>query len=163
VHTQITNWADASKFILAGNATFTLVSKKTGQRFTYKVRHASDYDPTTSPYRQGKVMAFVSVLTGSDNENSYSYLGVFKMGAGYCYGAKSALGGDSPSAKAFAWFHRAMYTQATMESGSVPEAVEFWHEGKCCRCGRKLTVPSSIASGMGPECATKTGFTAQAA
>jgi hypothetical protein len=33
--------------------------------------------------------------------------------------------------------------------------VEFWHEGKCCRCGRKLTVPASIASGIGPECATK--------
>jgi hypothetical protein len=31
-------------------------------------------------------------------------------------------------------------------------AVEFWHEGKCGRCNRKLTVPSSIESGFGPEC-----------
>lgn len=27
--------------------------------------------------------------------------------------------------------------------------------GRCCRCGRKLTVPSSIEMGMGPECAGK--------
>jgi predicted metal-dependent hydrolase len=26
------------------------------------------------------------------------------------------------------------------------------HEGKCGRCGRLLTVPSSIESGIGPEC-----------
>jgi hypothetical protein len=26
------------------------------------------------------------------------------------------------------------------------------------RCNRKLTVPSSIASGFGPECAGKAGF-----
>ena len=26
---------------------------------------------------------------------------------------------------------------------------------RCCRCGRKLTVPASIHNGMGPECASK--------
>jgi len=26
---------------------------------------------------------------------------------------------------------------------------------RCCKCGRKLTVPASIHRGMGPECATK--------
>lgn len=30
--------------------------------------------------------------------------------------------------------------------------------GKCCRCGRKLTVPASLHRGMGPECANKSGF-----
>lgn len=29
--------------------------------------------------------------------------------------------------------------------------------GRCWRCGRMLTVPSSIESGIGPECATKVG------
>jgi hypothetical protein len=29
------------------------------------------------------------------------------------------------------------------------------HEGKCGRCGRKLTVPESVKSGFGPECAGK--------
>jgi hypothetical protein len=29
------------------------------------------------------------------------------------------------------------------------------HEGRCGRCGRTLTVPESIESGIGPECAKK--------
>jgi hypothetical protein len=29
---------------------------------------------------------------------------------------------------------------------------EVWHEGKCGKCGRALTVPSSILTGIGPEC-----------
>jgi hypothetical protein len=28
---------------------------------------------------------------------------------------------------------------------------EVWHEGKCGKCGRALT-PSSILTGIGPEC-----------
>ena len=31
------------------------------------------------------------------------------------------------------------------------------HDGRCGRCGRQLTVPSSIDKGIGPECATKMG------
>lgn len=30
--------------------------------------------------------------------------------------------------------------------------------GRCWRCNRKLTVPSSIESGIGPECASKIGL-----
>jgi hypothetical protein len=35
------------------------------------------------------------------------------------------------------------------------DKLEVWHEGRCGRCGRRLTVPESIESGLGPECATK--------
>jgi hypothetical protein len=35
-----------------------------------------------------------------------------------------------------------------------------WHEGRCGRCGRKLTVPESIESGFGPECASILGLDA---
>ena len=30
---------------------------------------------------------------------------------------------------------------------------EMLHEGRCGRCARRLTVPASVASGIGPECA----------
>jgi hypothetical protein len=159
---QITSWADATKFMLAGNATFTLVSKKTGARFTYRVRYAEDYNPA-APAPVGKVIAFVSLLTGSDNENAYSYFGQFRVGKGFDVGAKSKVPADAPSVRGFQWFYKAMITKEVIETGKVPEAVEFWHEGKCCRCGRKLTVPSSIESGIGPECATKHSFVAEAA
>lgn len=36
-----------------------------------------------------------------------------------------------------------------------PEApgLQIFHEGRCGRCGRVLTVPESVETGFGPECA----------
>jgi Family of unknown function (DUF6011) len=62
-------------------------------------------------------------------------------------GQKSRVGREAPSAKAFDWAWRAL------TKGTMPANLEVWHEGRCGRCGRKLTVPESIARGIGPECA----------
>ncbi len=35
----------------------------------------------------------------------------------------------------------------------LPEGYEIRHAGCCCRCGRTLTVPTSIDQGLGPICA----------
>ena len=62
-------------------------------------------------------------------------------------GAKvSKIGEDADSAKAWRWF------DANLQAGRVPEQLEVWHEGRCGRCGRALTVPESIERGIGPEC-----------
>jgi len=37
----------------------------------------------------------------------------------------------------------------------IDKGFALHHEGKCGRCGRKLTVPLSIETGIGPECASK--------
>jgi hypothetical protein len=126
-------------FALAGNATFTVTSIATGRRFTFKVRKPS----ATSPH-------FVSVMTGSDNENDFTFLGTIFDGANFVHGRKSSISPEADSAKAFAWFWRNV--------ANLPAAVTVHHEGKCCRCGRKLTVPESIESGIGPECAGKAGL-----
>lgn len=39
----------------------------------------------------------------------------------------------------------------------LPPNVEVWHEGGCCHCAHKLTVPASIELGLGPDCASKCG------
>lgn len=39
----------------------------------------------------------------------------------------------------------------------LPPSVEVWHEGGCCQCAHKLTVPASIELGLGPDCASKCG------
>lgn len=145
---QLVSAESALTFILAGNSTVTLVSKKTGTRFTYRVRVAkSDTDAQSDLY-------FVSLLRGPNNENDYSYLGRIAKGRVYI-GRKIPKPGDvsrgAPSALAFdyMWQH--------LERGNIPPLLEIWHEGRCGRCNRKLTVPESIAAGIGPECATK-GF-----
>src|SRR6516165_10629239 len=106
------DFADVCKFIFAGKARFTLVSPKTGARFTYRVtRNESEWN--------GKpvVRHFVSVLTGSDNENSYSYLGFFRPNEGYVYGGmKAKVPVSAPSAQAFDWFARGLLSDKGEET-----------------------------------------------
>ena len=134
-------------FMLAGNARVTLKSTKTGTRYTYRLRLAED-----------AAMWFVSLLTGSDNESDYTYAGII---------APQAATAAAPAALVFkttkASKYRAdsspvlalRYTLAHLTSGHMPKGVEISHEGRCGRCGRALTVPESVASGIGPECAQK--------
>jgi hypothetical protein len=141
--------ADAVRdFALAGNATLTLLSRATGVRFTYKIRQPEEHKPH-----------FVGLLRGADNENDFQFIGTIFKGPhlfGYSYkpGRNSRVSGDAPSAKAFAWFWK------KLRSNALPDSLEVWHEGRCGRCGRKLTVPESIESGFGPECASILGLDA---
>jgi len=137
---QITVPAAITAFVLAGNSRFTLVNPLTGNRFTFRVRKG---EGEAAPY-------FVSVLTGSDNEGDYSYLGcLFDDAAKFVVTGKSRISRDAPSAKAFAWFWGRQY------QGRELGPVQFWHEGRCGKCGRALTVPESIETGLGPVCAEK--------
>jgi hypothetical protein len=140
---QLTTARTAAQFMTAGKATVTLVSEKTGTRFTYKITAAEDSD-----------VFFVGLLTGPDNESNYAYLGRIARGV-FWQGRKVPRAGDvsrdAPSSKAFDWAWRAL------AKGTMPAQLQIWHEGQCGRCGRKLTVPESIASGFGPECIGKLG------
>jgi hypothetical protein len=138
-HGQITDPIRARQFIRAGRAIFTLVSKTTGARFTYNVNASED----------GNVH-FVAVLRGSDNSGDYDYLGTIRRDL-FAHGKKSRIAADAKSAAAFKWVWQAL------SQGHMPRTIEFWHEGACGRCGRRLTVPASIESGFGPECITKVG------
>lgn len=142
---QLADPKAALDFMFGGNARFTLKSGKTGQRVTYKVM-VSDDNPS---------IFFVYYLTGSDNENDYTYLGMVKTDPFgrpvFTLTRKSKLKTDSSPVKALCW----VLGHLTATTPVFPNHLEFWHEGRCCRCGRTLTVPESIESGMGPECAKR--------
>lgn len=126
-------------FVLAGNAVFTLLSRKTQDRFTFRVRQSQD----------NATMHFVQVLTGPNNTEDYRYLGFMRRGVYFHGGAKAKIGPDAPSAKAFDWFWR------NLSKGVEMPSLEFYHCGRCGRCARPLTVPQSIETGFGPECIGK--------
>lgn len=139
-----------SEFIHAGKAVFTLESEKTGKHFTYRIAHPVDKE-TGKPDRS---ISFVSVLTGPDNTRSYTYFGNIKGAGRYELGRRSKLSGDAMSVRVFEWFYRTVITQQRM-----PDKLRVYHMGKCGRCGRALTHPTSIKSGIGPECAKRSdGF-----
>lgn len=135
----------AHDFALAGNARFTIVSVATGTRFTYRVAVSKKLkegaDAPTGPW-------WVEVLTGPDNAADYGYFGTIFPDGRYVYNARKAvIGSTAPSVRAFEWFWR------QIQAKTLPTTVEVWHEGRCGRCGRDLTVPESIATGLGPVCA----------
>jgi hypothetical protein len=130
-------------FMLAGNAHVTFQSRRTGTRFTYRIRAAkpSIADGGRLPPH------FVAVLTGPDH---YEYLGCIFDRKMYAHGRKSRIASDAPSAIAFSWVWK------HLSGGEMHPELGVWHEGRCGRCNRRLTDPASIASGLGPVCAGRT-------
>jgi hypothetical protein len=126
-------------FITAGKAFFTIRSEVTQTRFTYKVQKVEDKD-----------MWFVSVLSGPNNESDYIYIGCINPAGLFIHTKGSKVTPEAQSFKAFAWFWKRI--------DNLPEVVSVFHEGRCGRCGRKLTVPESVESGFGPECIQMVGI-----
>lgn len=143
------------EFILAGKAIFTLEvapdfaqANGTPAHWTFKVRGKELDDGS------GNRIYFVSLLAGPDNESDYAYLGVLNPETGEVRLTKASK--FSETTLAVRLVRRTFARIWAGEQGAIEAAgFRLHHEGRCCRCGRLLTVPSSIESGIGPECATK--------
>jgi hypothetical protein len=129
-------------FMTAGKATITLVGKQ--ERFTYKVSAAPKRKPTDPD------TWFVSLLNGPDNYLNYAYIGILQRGEDgrlfFKWTSKARVGETALSVRGFKW------AIVYFADNRFPKNLEVYHEGRCGRCGRKLTVPESITSGFGPEC-----------
>ncbi len=138
----------ARQFILGGRAIFTLAGEPRGEgtaRYTFRVSQAEP--ATEGPYAGRPAAFFVSLLTGPDNTSEYTYVGLLDPHTGNVrLTAKSKYREDSTPVLAFRWFMRRVWAGRSVLPGTL------YHCGRCARCGRLLTVPSSIESGYGPEC-----------
>jgi len=151
---RLTNPAAAWRFLLAGNATFTLVSGRTGTRYTFRLQRGKPRDGDNRPPPW-----FLSGLVGPNNGEDYVFLATafaerVPGGGGERVQTVRAAKGVDPRDRrvlAFAWLidH--------LRRGELPASVEFWTCGTCGRCGRLLTTPESVERGIGPECAEKMG------
>lgn len=123
--------------LFAGKARFTVVLGPR-ERYTYWVQQG-----TNGPF-------FAKVMVGSDNEMSYTYLGILDRTRGLRHTQNS---GFEESSKPFRVLQRVF---GVLSSGrSIPTECSILNAGTCCRCGRTLTDPESIRSGVGPECRKK--------
>lgn len=126
----------AKQFIQAGKAIFTIRNEETMNRFTYKFKKA----------RSSSGVHWVYVLTGSDNEHDYKFIGGWSLTKGFICSPQSQINPTATSVKAIEYYTRRLF------DGSLPEKIKTYHMNHCGRCGRLLTVPESIVSGYGPEC-----------
>lgn len=131
--------AAALGYLFAGNATVTLRSQKTGAHFTYRIQAPKER-------REGQAeVHFVKYLAGPDNEGDYQYLGMVIGRQKLVRTRASRVTEQAPV------FQALTYTLAHLTAGDLA-GVDAYHEGRCGRCGRALTVPESVATGYGPEC-----------
>ena len=130
----------SKNFLLAGNAIFT-VSNPQCKHYTFRVNKSKST-------LTGDPVWFISVLTGPDNSNDYSYVGMVFSG-GVCLTRASKYTKDSMLYKVADWS-----VCGILSGGSqFPDGYSISHAGTCGRCGRKLTTPKSIELGLGPVCA----------
>ena len=124
----------AADFILGGKAFVTFQNPQSGNRFTYKVvKHKVDD------------IYFVHVFT---NPDVYMFLGTI-INYGFRHSKKSKINRDATSVIVFDYvFHH-------LVMGTLNSSIEIFHDGKCGRCGRQLTDPISVETGLGPHCRNK--------
>jgi len=143
-HSYPITGAEFLTMAFAGSARITVVSKRTGTRYTYKI---------SKPRKQsGRDVFFISVLTSPDNETGYSFIGTVFDKQTFKWSGKSSLSSTCPSVQGFSWLIR------NMKRSDIGNQVTLYREGHCLRCGRTLTVPESIVSGYGPECVQMIGI-----
>lgn len=145
-------------------AVFTLRGR-TGVHFTYRIERKEALSEAEAA--SGLARWWVHVLTGPENSSTdcYDWLGTVRAepaepgqparGARFYHGAKSRLSHEAQSAQAFKWLWEQLFDKPESWAVRALEKIEFWHEGKCGRCGRRLSKPQSIATGLGPVCANR--------
>lgn len=137
-------------YVALGHGTFTLVGLQT--RYTFKLTQKENETGDRSPI-------FVSLLTGPQNETDYHYIGFIparKQGSdGIGIAPMQLVAGRKGNPNHPAFIALNWWLNAYRLDNPKIEMVEFWHEGTCGHCGRKLTTPESIERGIGPKCAER--------
>jgi hypothetical protein len=112
---------------------FTIKSKKTQKDYTYKINRV-EY--------KGKWYSHIFVETGY---MLFLYLGFYSNGVIINKGKENNL----PSAKAISYVLNCIDNN---KLEYINTNVEFYHLGKCIKCGKTLTDSNSIKAGLGPYC-----------
>lgn len=128
------------RLLLAGKSTLTLRNPARGTHIRVRMYNRKDHS-TGKP----SSCYFLKVSLLGDGDAGYKYAGAY-FSDSKRFKAAPELEVDPPLAAVVSLILRAIDTP------NVLSAAEIMHEGKCCRCGRKLTHPESIETGLGPEC-----------
>lgn len=127
------------RFLLSGRATFT-VSNPKGIYYTFKVVKAKFKNSA------GLYSFFIKLLI---SPYEYAYMGVVKD-YGVTLTRKSKYKKDTLPYKIADWA-----VNLVLLDKKLPDGYKIEHSGTCGRCGRMLTTPESIKSGLGPICRSK--------
>jgi hypothetical protein len=142
------------QFILAGRSIFTIelpvsfqIKKNLKSHYTFRVVYKAAEGKWNETW-------FVEYLTGADNTRDYTYLGLLNPENGQVrITAKSRLNNDNIIIKLLNRTLNLIWENDI--SPMLEKGFDVHHEGKCGRCGRPLTTPTSIKTGFGSDCLSK--------
>lgn len=124
------------EFLLGGKCECVICNTKTGNKFNFRINVSEN----------NKNMFFV--YANIDGKKAYAgYIKIKDNAISYIQGNKGVLSENDLPIKALLYVIRHYKT--------LPDSVEVLHVGKCSRCGRRLTNPESIHTGLGPACFKK--------
>lgn len=126
-------------FLKSRKPMFTIKSLVTGNHFSYQLKH---------PKRQGgdHLLTMSYIFSHPISGGHRKYLGYVNWEGEQ---VSAGMSGDDrdPAFIALAWYLRYLWSLKI-----APHSAQLIHSGKCGRCGRELTDPRSIETGLGPEC-----------
>lgn len=137
----------SKEFVTAGKAIFT-VHNPTGTHFTYRVKAQQ------SIFNKNETVYVIGLLVGPDNTKDYRYVGMMNNDGSIRFTKKSQYDATDLAVKVFNWSMKVVWHGKLNE---LPNGYGIKNEGRCGRCGRPLTTPESIDSGLGPECIKRVG------
>lgn len=133
-----TNYASDSRSNLS-NGLYTVVLSGDDDYVTLRVS-----DPKFGDFEPGTKM--VAYLSGPDNERNYTGFAFIKPGNKIAVWKRYQTNNNSRIVKALEYLVRS--------NDPAFYGLEYaLRSGKCWRCGRTLTVPTSLNRGLGPDCA----------
>lgn len=148
---------DASQFVVGiHDGTVTVHNPATGNHRTFQIRtvrppKVSTDDGPDDPDSKNSFFVgkrIVSLLIGPDRNDRDCWL-PFGFASERGVNVWKRFRGDDGQPSDHEKFARILSDPRRYPS------LEFLCEAKCRRCGRPLTVPSSIATGLGPTCSQK--------
>lgn len=137
----------AFEFMLAGKSEFILHSTKTNEDFKFKL------DKKDSKYNAGEFIYFVSLKVGRIDQ----YAGVMWFNSNTSeFNFKEKV--DGPVKASSVEIRSLLFVLNKLYKEDTVQYLEVYHVGKCGRCGKKLTTPESILTGLGPSCSKNLGI-----
>lgn len=118
-------------YLLAGNAVLTVQNRDTENHFTYEVSKKKDAQ-----------VWFVKMLMNQE----YVYIGMFTW-LGFRTTKGSKVSSTSPSFMVM----NIVFRRYVLSLNPHPK-LRLMHNGYCAHCGRMLTHPESLETGLGPVC-----------
>jgi hypothetical protein len=124
---------------------FTIVNRESGEHRTFRVRKQAS-EAAFAPNTQ-----IVGLLVGGNNEGDYKQFGFINRYGVHVWGRLAR------QSKVWKQYGKALFSFLTLgdESPYIEKGYTLMASNRCFVCGRTLTTPESVQSGIGPVCAER--------